>query len=119
MDLVGNRGYTNLTYRKGKKGLAGTRMSMEQFLKFIFEFKDFVKEAYFRRTIQAMSKNRRIQISSNDTVRRLFTTIEAIGAGYKRAVIDQFKFKPVSTVSTGRPANNSKPTGHLICLPKT
>ena len=115
MDLVGNRGYTNLTYRKGKKVLAGTRMSMEQ----EFEFKDFVKEAYFRRTIQAMSKNRRIQISSNDTVRRLFTTIEAIGAGYKRAVIDQFKFKPVSTVSTGRPANNSKPTGHLIRLPKT
>ena len=118
MDLVGNRGYINLTYRKGKKVLAGTRMSMEQ----EFEFKDFVKEAYFRRTIQvrtAMNKNRRIQISSNDTVRRLFTTIEAIGSGYKRAIIDQFKFKPVSTVSTGRPANNSKPTGHLISLPKT
>ena len=40
-----------------------------------------------------MNENMKIQILSNDTVRRLLTTKEDLGAEYKGAVIDQYAVK--------------------------
>ena len=41
----------------------------------------------------AMNENTKIQILSNDTVRRLLTTREDMGAETKGAVIDQYAVK--------------------------
>ena len=40
-----------------------------------------------------MNENNKMQILSNDTVRRLLTTREELGAEYKGAVIDQYASK--------------------------
>ena len=51
----------------------------------------FEKEMCAKKTVQArtaMNENMKIQILSNDTVRRLLTPKEDLGAKYKGAVID-------------------------------
>ena len=106
-----------------KRVLAGTMVGIEDCLDFTFEtcedegfngwlptldtqiqigednqiyYKYFEKDTCSKRTVQArtaMNENTKIQILSNDTVRRLLTTREDLGAGTKGAVIDQYAVK--------------------------
>ena len=59
-------------------------------------YKYYEKETCAKKTVQArtaMNENMKMQILSNDTVRRLLTTKEDMGAKYKGAVIDQYAIK--------------------------
>ena len=106
-----------------KRVLAQTMDGIEQCLKFTFEtceddgffgwlptldtqlrvennnqvmYRYFEKDTCSKKTIQlktAMNENSKMQILSNDTVRRLLTTREDMGAQYKGAVIDQYARK--------------------------
>ena len=106
-----------------KRVLGGTMGGIENFLSFTFEtcedegfcgwlptldtqiqigednqvyYKYFEKDTCSKRTVQAktaMNENTKIQILSNDTVRRLLTTREDMGAKTKGAVIDQYAVK--------------------------
>ena len=110
-------------FERTKLVLAQTMEGVEQCLKFTFEtcedegfqgwlptldtclrveqdnqisYKYYEKETCAKKTVQArtaMNENMKMQILSNDTVRRLLTTKEDMGAKYKGAVIDQYAIK--------------------------
>ena len=106
-----------------KRILAGTMTGVEQFLEFTFEtcedegfggwlptldsklrveennqvsYQYYEKETCSKSTVQAktaMNENTKMQILANDTIRRLMTTKEDLGAESKGAVIDQYARK--------------------------
>ena len=106
-----------------KRVLAGTMVGIEHFLDFTYEtsedegfngwlptldtqmrieedntvgYRYYEKDTCNKRTIQsrtAMNENTKMQILSNDTVRRLLTTREDLGDAYKGAVVDRYAVK--------------------------
>ena len=101
MTMQGVENFLKFTYETSEdEGFQGWLPTLDTCIRVgggnVVEYKFFEKPTSSKRTVQsktAMNENSKVQIVSNDMVRRLQNTMEGLGPSYMVAVVDQYAVK--------------------------